>query len=130
MELDNFIDLEQVSPAGFNLDERQREILISEIHTFEEIDPSEDFFWNSDYTESAVSYPSEISSTEEDVDFLEEILEETGGNGQMNLRLAINNQPAGDPVLENYGYNTLNFNWEILMPAPVIPTVIPEINSN
>ena len=82
-------------------------------------------FWNSEYTDSAVSYPSDESSTVENVASLLQILQDTSYTVQLSSPHTFNHlSNLQDPILQNYGYDVSNFNWNNLMPAPVTPLII------
>ena len=119
------------NPSLLELNENQREQLISQILENGEIDPYEENFWNSNYTESAVSYPSEHSSTEENVDRIIEIFEETTSNSnQLLTHNMLSYNENVDPVLENFAYTSNEINWGNVMPPPVTPIFISAINEN
>ena len=127
MEYEETFDFTQIELQPLEIDDNQRERLISEIISSAEIDSFEENFWRSDYTESAVSYPSVTSSTEENVDYITQILstEENANATPIYPRTSLNAITTVDPILQNFGYDLTNFNWETLMPAPVTPLIIP-----
>ena len=96
-----------------------------QIQNISEIVSSEENFWRSDYTESAVSYPSSNSSTSEQVDYLLQIIgdqNETPSSANFVLPLSTN---SGDDL---YGYQHQNFDWSAMMPPNITPIIIEPVS--
>lgn len=127
--MNNLPEITDFDYSFLNLSLQQRDEIIQDFQRESEIDntferlPLEE---NIERTDSAVSYPSSISSTTEQVDYILELIQIP----DQNLRRSNFARPTFSQQTDDlYGYQNENFNWSYMMPPEVTPTIIQPVEN-